>query len=168
MEWQSIGVFSKLFPILPGSLRRMSLKELKHGFVMQALNELCLCGSRDSYALCCGSCHQDIPAKSAQALMRSRYCAYALGLVDYIIKTTHPLHPDSARPLEVRKKEIEEFCKTTVFKGLKILDVQEGETQSTVKFTVFLSQAGKDFSFTEKSTFEKVHGQWLYLSGQID
>jgi len=95
--------------------------------------------------------------------MRSRYAAYALGLVDYILKTTHPDHPDAKRPEDVRRKEIEEFCQTTVFKKLKILDVQE----NTVTFTVFLSMEGKDFSFTEKSTFEKVLGKWLYLKGEI-
>ena len=95
--------------------------------------------------------------------MRSRYCAYALGLVDYILTTTHPEHPDAKRPEEIRKKEIKEFCTTTVFKGLKILDVQEG----MVKFTAYLHMDGKDFSFTEKSTFEKVNGKWLYLKGEL-
>jgi SEC-C motif-containing protein len=99
--------------------------------------------------------------------MRSRYSAYALGLVEYILKTTHPSHPDARRPEGVRRKEIEEFCKTTIFKGLKILDVQEGETKGMVKFTAFLTMDEKDFAFTEKSTFEKVLGNWLYLSGEL-
>ena len=99
--------------------------------------------------------------------MRSRYSAYALGFVDYILKTTHPGHPDAMRPVEIRRKEIEEFCKTTVFKGLKILEVQEGETKGIVKFTAFLAMEGKDFTFTEKSTFEKVLGNWLYLKGDL-
>ena len=81
--------------------------------------------------------------------------------------TTHPDHPDAKRPVEIRRKEIEEFCQTTVFKGLKILEVHEGELRGTVKFTVFLSMEGKDFSFTEKSTFEKVLGKWLYLKGEL-
>ena len=94
--------------------------------------------------------------------MRSRYSAYALGLIDYILRTTHPQNRDAARPEAERRREIEDFCKTTSFKDLKILDAQE----STVTFTAFLSQNGKDFSFTEKSTFEKVHGNWLYLKGE--
>lgn len=134
-------------------------------FAMVAPDALCPCGSGESYGACCRICHQD-QAKSALALMRSRYCAYALGLVDYILRTTHPQNHEAAKPLEERKKEIEQFCKTTVFKGLKILDAQEGDTRSTVTFTAFLSQAGKDFSFTEKSTFEKVLGNWLYLNGE--
>jgi len=99
--------------------------------------------------------------------MRSRYSAYAKGLVDYIVKTTHPNHPDAKRAEEVRKKEIEEFCRTTVFKGLKILEVQEGEAKGVVLFTAYLFMDGKDFSFTEKSTFEKVLGKWLYLKGEL-
>jgi SEC-C motif-containing protein len=125
-------------------------------------NGLCPCGSGKSYALCCRICHEG-KAESAESLMRSRYAAYALGLVDYILKTTHPDHPDAKRPEDVRRREIEEFCQTTVFKKLKILDVQE----KTVTFTVFLSMEGKDFSFTEKSTFEKVLGKWLYLKGEM-
>ena len=99
--------------------------------------------------------------------MQSRYSAYALGLIDYILKTTHPDHPDAKRPEEIRRKEIKEFCQTTIFRGLKILEVQEGETKGVVKFSVFLRMEGRDFSFTETSTFAKVNGQWLYLKGEL-
>lgn len=133
---------------------------------LQISEATCPCESRKTYGACCQICHQG-KAPTALALMRSRYSAYALGLVDYIIRTTHPLNREAAKSLDERKKEIEQFCKTTVFKGLKILDVQEGDTKSTVTFTAFMSQAGKDFSFTEKSTFEKVLGNWLYLSGEF-
>ncbi len=139
-------------------------------------NGLCPCGSGKKYAQCCQPYHEGELPKSAEALMRSRYSAYAKGRVDYIVKTTHPEHPDAKRSEEVRRKEIEEFCTTTVFKGLKILDVQggeggqggqEGETKGMVKFTVYLFMDGKDFSFTEKSTFEKVLGKWFYLKGDL-
>jgi SEC-C motif-containing protein len=129
--------------------------------------EMCLCGSGKKYAQCCEPCHRGESAQSPEGLMRSRYCAYALGLVEYIIKTTHSHHPDTKRSEENRRKEIAEFCNTTVFKKLKIVDVQEGERKGTVTFTVFLMMDEKDFSFTEKSTFEKVLGKWLYLKGEM-
>ena len=128
---------------------------------------LCRCESGKSYAECCQPCHEGKPAASALGLMRSRYSAYALGLVDYIVKTTHPEHPDAKRPVEVRRKEIKEFCQTTVFKGLQILEAKEVDSKGVVKFTVFLVMDGKDFFYTEKSTFEKVNGQWLYLKGEL-
>lgn len=129
--------------------------------------DLCPCDSGKKYAQCCRSCHQGQSAMTAEALMRSRYCAYALGLVDYILDTTHPDHPDAKRPVEIRRKEIEEFCRTTLFRGLKILEVQEGKTLGYVKFTAFLFMDGQEFSFTEKSTFEKVQGKWLYLKAEL-
>jgi len=134
---------------------------------MLAPEASCPCGSGETYGRCCQVSHQG-EAKNVLALMRSRYCAYALGLADYILRTTHPQNHEAAKPLEERKKDIEQFCRMTVFKGLQILDVQEGDARSTVTFRAFLSQAGKDFSFKEKSTFEKVLGGWLYLKGEFD
>jgi SEC-C motif-containing protein len=128
------------------------------------MTDICPCGSGKNYSDCCQPLHQGAAAPSAEALMRSRYSAYARGLVEYIIKTTHPENHDAARSLEERRKEIELFCKNTVFKGLKILEAIE----TVVKFTAYLSQEGKEISFTEKSTFEKVLGRWLYLKGELD
>ena len=88
--------------------------------------------------------------------MRSRYSAYALGKVDYIFETTHPRHAEARRS----KKEIEQFCKGTLFKKLEILEVGE----RVVAFRATLSQGGKDFFLTETSVFEKVNGRWLYVS----
>ena len=53
----------------------------------------CPCG-RGAYAHCCGPLHAGAPAADAEALMRSRYSAYALGLADYLLATWHP----STRP----------------------------------------------------------------------
>jgi uncharacterized protein YchJ len=50
---------------------------------------------------------------------------------------------------------------------LQILDFQEKLPLATVTFIAYLTQHQKDTSFKEKSRFEKVHGKWLYLSGQL-
>ena len=42
--------------------------------------EPCPCGSGQSYTTCCGPWHAGVPAPTAEALMRSRYSAYVLGL----------------------------------------------------------------------------------------
>jgi SEC-C motif domain protein len=130
---------------------------------MKDQDSLCPCCSGKPYRDCCQLYHQGKSAPTALALMRSRYAAYAKGLADYIIRTTHPENHDAARPLDERKKDIELFCASTEFKELQILD--HGE--DTVTFTAHLSQNGKDFTFTEKSAFEKIDGQWLYLSGEL-
>lgn len=98
--------------------------------------------------------------------MRSRYAAYAMGNVDYILKTTHPDHPDSRVSADQRKKQIRQFCKSTRFDDLKILDAEDGQPFSTVTFHAHLSQEGVDCSFTEKSTFAQINARWLYLKGE--
>jgi SEC-C motif domain protein len=50
----------------------------------------CPCGSGKGYAACCGLLHAGAPAADAEALMRSRYSAYVLGLADYLRATWHP------------------------------------------------------------------------------
>jgi len=127
----------------------------------------CPCDSKSPYDKCCRPYHQGLPAPTALALMRSRYCAYALGLVDYIIKTTHGQNPAAQGDHSAWRNDLLRFCEQTDFDGLKILQFEEGKSQSSVAFTAYLRQAGGDSRFSEKSLFRKEGGQWLYLSGEF-
>lgn len=99
--------------------------------------------------------------------MRSRYSAYAKGLADYIIATTHPLssywQPNKAK----WKKEIQQFSEEISFDGLEILEFQEKGEKAFVVFIAYLKQQRHDATFTERSQFEKIKGSWLYLSGEL-
>jgi SEC-C motif-containing protein len=50
----------------------------------------CPCGSGRVLDECCGRYHAGEAAPDAEALMRSRYSAYVLGLEDYLRATWHP------------------------------------------------------------------------------
>jgi len=54
------------------------------------MSHTCPCGSGIALDDCCGKWHQGQPAPSAERLMRSRYSAYTLGLIDYLVATTLP------------------------------------------------------------------------------
>lgn len=96
--------------------------------------------------------------------MRSRYAAYALGKVGYIIQTTHPNSPFQAKNEVAWRKELQQFCRETRFVGLQIMTTDEIDRQTaTVTFRAVLLQGGRDASFTEQSLFERVRGHWLYL-----
>jgi SEC-C motif-containing protein len=99
--------------------------------------------------------------------MRSRYAAYALGLADYIITTTHPKNPARKASLPLWRRELLAFSRGTKFKGLSILEFSDGESEAYVSFTAYLEQAGKDASFSERSRFLKEKGKWLYESGNV-
>ena len=93
--------------------------------------------------------------------MRSRYAAYALGLVDYVIDTTDPAGTKYKSPRSVWANNLKEWCKTTQFLGLEILSASE----NIVTFKVRLVQKGKPSPYIERSVFTKPQGRWLYFDG---
>lgn len=131
------------------------------------MRSLCPCDSNQSYNSCCGRFHQGAQPATALELMRSRYAAFAVGNIDYIINTTHPENPSYTTNQTQWQKELLQFCRTTRFERLEILDFSPGETEAVVTFVAHLSQQGSSISFQEKSRFLKVNDQWLYHSGEI-
>ena len=93
--------------------------------------------------------------------MRSRYSAYALGLIEYIMATTHPNNSDAAIALSDWQNSIAEFSKDTQFIRLNILEFIDGEDESYVTFEAGFNHG----TMKEKSRFLKVDGKWLYQSG---
>ena len=56
--------------------------------IIKAKNELCPCGAKESYHECCEIFHNGLQnPQSPEALMRSRYSAYALKNLTYIKNT---------------------------------------------------------------------------------
>jgi SEC-C motif-containing protein len=101
--------------------------------------------------------------------MRSRYAAYARGLVDYVIATTDPDGPaweGRGTDLGVWRASIQRFARGTRFTGLEILEAPAplGPT-GTVTFRARLLQGGGDASFSERSRFTHRGGNWRYHSG---
>lgn len=126
-------------------------------------NAPCPCHSGKKYKQCCHPYHKGILPATALLLMRSRYCAYALELADYIIRTTHPDNPDFTDDTAAWAESIREFSRSSDFTGLKILDFIDKEEEAYVTFTAVLGET----SFSEKSRFLKENGKWLYVSGEF-
>jgi SEC-C motif domain protein len=125
----------------------------------------CPCCSGKLYSACCEVYHQGQAAKTAKELMRSRYSAYALHHVDYIIRTTFPRHAAVSHHLDTWKKEVFQFCLSTTFEKLEILKYKELPDRATVIFIAHLKQGETDATFTERSYFAKVDGVWYYVNG---
>jgi len=133
------------------------------------LEKKCPCNSGKLYTQCCKKFHCGINNASALDLMRSRYSAYALGLNNYIISSTHPDNPFFIEDILEWKKELDEFSHNTNFINLKILDhkYKDGENFAQVTFRATLEQNQKEISFTECSQFKKEANRWFYLDGVI-
>lgn len=121
------------------------------------ITQNCPCSSGLPYNNCCEIYHQhtsfpDLP----EALMRSRFSAYALHLVDYLFETTHP----SVRHLH-DKSEIKKWPTTNIWLRLEICEAQD----DIVEFKAFFEHNKQVSIHHERSTFVKDGGRWCYLSG---
>lgn len=125
---------------------------------------LCPCGSGHKYKKCCSKYHQGTFAPDALSLMRSRYCAYAVGDSRYIIKTTHPDNSDYTADIKNWEESILNFSRQTHFLGLEIIDFTKGEEEAFVTFIAHLSSG----DLKEKSRFLKHNGQWVYMDGEVE
>ena len=126
-------------------------------------NALCPCHSGKKYKQCCQPYHRGILPSTAEKLMRSRYSAFALGLAEYIMATTHPNNSDYTEETERWRKSILNFSQTTRFLGLKIGEFSDGKEEAFVTFEAILDGG----SLCEKSRFLNVEGKWLYESGEF-
>lgn len=127
----------------------------------------CPCRSGKLYAACCQKYHQGLVPENALALMRSRYSAYALGIANYLIETTHPESPYYVADKKQWLQQKLAFSKQVSFDGLEILETQPGEEESYVSFVAHFSKEGVDLTFSERSRFAKVGHVWKYLDGKI-
>ena len=120
----------------------------------------CPCGSGRVLEACCGRFHAGAPAPDAEALMRSRYSAYVLGLEDYLLTTWRPATRPAALELDVTPRP--QWLGLAV-KSHAPLDA----SHATVEFVARYKLNGCALRLHETSRFEQVDGRWLYVGGDI-
>jgi len=111
------------------------------------------------YSACCQPYHAGLrPAPTAEALMRSRYSAFALRNVDYLLSSWHP----TTRPSTLDLNDSDEWVQ------LRVIDVETDGDKATVEFIARSRSGGRVNALREVSRFVRVNGQWLYVDGQTD
>jgi SEC-C motif-containing protein len=133
--------------------------------LLPAPNDACPCHSGRKYKKCCRRWHQGDPAPTPEALMRSRYAAYALGLVEHILRTTDPDGPHFEAATEHWREQVAAFCRSVRFEGLELLEARADGERGIVDFRARLSSDEGATVMAERSLFRKVDGCWLYHSG---
>lgn len=116
-----------------------------------------------SLSTCCGRWHGGplrLQAPDAATLMRSRYSAYALGRMDYLMGTWHAsTRPASLDPMPPDLKWL----------GLEVRrHLGTGPHTATVEFVARSKLAGKAHRLHEVSRFIHEAGQWWYVDGQTN
>ncbi len=123
--------------------------------------KLCYCGSGYLFGDCCEPFLKKVAvAPSAVVLMRSRYSAYCVANVDYLVQTTH----SSTRKL-YPKSSILEFATQNHWLQLEILSA----THDTVTFKAYYLDASlAPQVHYEESTFVLEDGAWYYVEGNYE
>jgi SEC-C motif-containing protein len=129
-------------------------------------NDPCPCHSGAKYKRCCGPFHGGAPAPTPEALMRSRYAAFALGLVQYLMDTTDPQGPHYGVNRARWGADLEGYCGRATFPGLEVRGTGSDGDTGWVEFRAEVTLDGKDASFVEHSTFTRRGGRWLYTLGK--
>lgn len=121
----------------------------------------CACGSGLAYLRCCGRWHAGTPAPDAEALMRSRYSAYVLGLVEYLLASWHP----STRPatLDLAPPGALRWLGLSV-RAHRVIDADHAEVEFVARSRAGGAPATR---LHERSRFVREGGRWYYVDGEL-
>lgn len=129
---------------------------------------ICPCRAMDaqplSYSACCAPyIEQAQAAPSAEALMRSRYTAFARGDIDYLFGT---LAPEARHDFD--RKAITHWSSQSQWLGLEILETERGgpgDESGYVEFVAHFNSEGERYAHRERSLFrhDAEDGRWYFL-----
>ena len=125
----------------------------------------CVCGAGDATETHCGPLLRgERRAETAEELMRSRYAAYALGNVGYIVETHDP-----EKRTEVDRKNTELWSKQSEWLGLEVLATEKGGPSDETGFVEFVARyklRGVTVNHRERAEFRRHNGHWVFVDGK--
>lgn len=125
----------------------------------------CNCQSGKEYADCCQPFHlYKIYPETAEQLMRSRYSAYTLVDIPYIVATTLP-----AQQNLLDQQSMKKWGETTQWAGLNIIKhiPNLSKIHSSVEFKAFFETENGLQTHHENSLFVKVENRWYFVDPTV-
>jgi len=126
----------------------------------------CVCGKGESTETCCLPILKGTArAATPEALMRSRYAAYALGEIDWLLESTHPEHRG-----DVDLEATRAWSKNASWKGLEIVATEGGgdaDETGVVEFKADFELGGMRQLHHERAEFKRKGDRWYFVDGQI-
>ncbi|MYN14276.1 hypothetical protein GSY71_14125 [Pusillimonas sp. TS35] len=134
---------------------------MKQGKLKKTLAS-CPCGDTASYEACCGRWHhgpRHLMAPDAQTLMRSRYTAFVLDELQYLLDTWH---------VSTRPQTLDGNAPGVKWLGLTVRNARAQDADhATVEFVARSRHNGHAVRLHEISRFVRENGRWFYLDGQF-
>ncbi|MCF6765044.1 hypothetical protein L3V82_04590 [Thiotrichales bacterium 19S3-7] len=133
---------------------------------IKKIKQVCPCNSQVEYDQCCKIAHDNHQrVETAEQLMRSRYSAYVLKLIEYIVETTHPQSRSKSLYLDVAQ-----WIEKPNWQALEIISKRFGEKGDKLGFVEFKATYlldGELRSMHENSKFKKYSNKWYYFDGKL-
>ena len=128
-------------------------------------NPLCTCGSDKRFEDCCEPfLTMKANPKSARALVRARFSAYARGAGnhrEFLMRTWHPATAGRVNMLDLTNDNF-------TWTGLDIVFAEQKGDKARVEFKASYNDAnGKPHIHHERALFQRNKGPGYYLDGQV-
>ncbi|MBI1260302.1 MAG: YchJ family protein [Rhizobiales bacterium] len=126
--------------------------------------DACPCGSGKTFGDCCAPylAGSALPP-SPEALMRSRYSAFATHNIDYLESTLLPGTRD-----DFDRDGVREWAEGATWTGLEVRHTEAGgpmDQTGVVEFIAHFSMQGEPRLHHETSSFVRQDGRWWYVDG---
>lgn len=122
-------------------------------------SDACPCGGTTYDGCCRPYLTRAAQPPTAEALMRSRYTAFARGDAEHLWRTWHP----RTRPDRV------DLDPATRWTGLEVREVVDGgpdDDEGVVAFTARFDRGRGPDALVERSRFARRGGRWTYVDGE--
>lgn len=124
----------------------------------------CPCGSGLAFAACCGpylSGERQPP--TATALMRARYCAYARGDIDFVMRTQEADH-------EADRDATAAWSRESRWLGFDLVKTEAGaesDQEGKVEFIARYMHKGEEYAHHEEASFRRHGERWLLVDSRM-
>ncbi|OIV47550.1 hypothetical protein BK025_03205 [Sodalis sp. TME1] len=130
------------------------------------MRSICPCESGRPYADCCAPfLSGDLLPATPEQLMRSRYSAFVVEDVDYLLATWHPQAGAAAW-----RNELTDGFRATRWRGLRVIDCAAGQDagQGYVEFIAryYDERQRRNGFIHERSRFVRLDERWYYVDGR--
>lgn len=141
-------------------------KTTENPTALSTAEQNCPCQSGKTYQDCCQPFHQyhQYPT-TAEQLMRSRYAAYVLQQIDYIVQTTAPL-----QQTRLNVEVLANWAAQTQWIGLKVKKhlPNLSKIHSAVEFEAFFNTENGQQSHQEYSLFVNIGKRWYFVDPTVE
>ena len=129
-------------------------------------SEKCPCCSGKLYSECCEPIIKGlVKAETPEALMRSRYTAYAKAEIDHLISSTAPSQRES-----IDREEMRSWAERSQWLGLEIISAPApavGDKTGFVEFIARYTDRDTPLEHHERAEFRKINNAWYFYDGKL-